>query len=914
MAKILARKSIIEQLQKAGYWARLQELRRLSEAGDKKYSRAAEAFIRSLNRNEKHLEIAIQDDLLMTFDKDAREGLKQANLSMRAEEVSRKRGYDLPPHKSFSCSTNPESVKKRNIALLRSKQRAETSTDPEYRALRKRMMALPVRSYEKQVLDLIERNTYSILVAQTGSGKSTQLPQLILENAIANDGGAGCRVLCVQPRQLAATSLASRVARERCEKLGNSVGYSVRFNNCPPADGGSIKYCTTGILFNILRGGPANLEQFSHIVLDEVHVRDTQIDMVMMLLKRAIEKRQSIGATVPKIISMSATIDVDRFASYFGTKAPDGTVLPAPHLTIPGRTFEVKRHYLEEVAHNIAHSLPPEILSVLLRCDQDTAFFLNNHFKSFDNSDKDKIPSPSEAKILELGEVNVPSGLVSATLLSLLSTTKEGSILAFVPGKQQIQEIILQMKEIGPRLGFDFEDADRFKIIRLHAEFTNEQRELSVPVPQSCRRIIISTDIAETSLTIPDVRFVIDSGKVNQMNFDTEEQLGQLAPRWISKSAALQRAGRAGRTQAGDYYFLGSSKQFDTLRITKSPEITRANLEELCLHAKRAALGTSDSISDLLRQTIEPPSDARIRAALESLKHLQALDDQEELTGLGHILERLDMDPSFGKMVVLGVIFRCLDPMVILASLGPHANLFERYADDIYHNKLMMESRSDFQQGLKSDHMIDINAYRAVRDQDSGLPAAEFARSRYIDFDVFKKSTAAGRQIIAKLRGTKLIPRFRSKRNIFGGKHVNINSDNPHLIKALLVHCLAPNLAVKRAGTSALEIKPGVSVAQRMADHKEETAILAYSRKWATKQIPLGISELTQVRPLAACLLANKLEVEGDKIVLDSWMKFQIKSEGFSREEVSDNLVQQHKLLNDVSTLPFFNTSYTNVM
>jgi HrpA-like RNA helicase len=948
---------IIELLQKAGYWERLLELLKLLEAGDKNFRSSRKSFLESVKSIKEtetssqssiptkkeepsiqssipqkdetslrgsipkkedepfilsSLDVHIQDDLLMTFDKDARKDLKKANKWMKSEEFSRKRKYHLPPQKSLSGVIDPEYLKKRNLELLQSKERAEQSSDKNYKSLRQLMMTLPVRNYGDQVLDIVKNNTYSILVAETGSGKSTQVPQLILEDAVTSGAGAECKILCVQPRQIAATSLASRVADERLERIGETVGYTVRFDSCPPPDAGSIKYCTTGIFLNITKDGPDSLRQFSHIVLDEVHTRDTQLDTTMMLLKRAIEHCQRTGVPVPKVVLMSATVDVDLFASYFSTKTPDGLVLPAPHLFIPGRTFEVKKHYLEEVVHNITHSLPPDVLSVLLR--GDTRFFLNNHFKAFGSPDQEDT-CPPEAEVLELGEVNVPSGLVSAAILSLLATTKEGSILAFVPGMKQIHEVTSQLQELGPRFGFDFEDSDRFKIIRLHSDLRNEQREMSVPTPQSCRRIIISTDIAEASLTIPDVRCVVDSGKVNQMNFDTEQKLGELAPRWISKSSALQRAGRAGRTQAGDYYFLGSSQQFDALRITRSPEIRRSNLEELCLHAKKATLGTSDSISDVLAQTIEPPNEARVRAALDSLIDLKALDDQEEFTGLGHILEQLDMDPAFGKMVVLGVIFRCLDAMVILASLGPRSGFFERPSDGA-HRKRIMKSRSTFQQGLRSDHMILINAYRAVRDQDPGQSAAEFCQSSCLDFSVFKQAASAGRQIMMKLHRAKLIerPLKRDTHSLFGGSNVNINSDNAHLIKALLVHCLSPNLAVKCSGSSIARIKPGVPVTTQTPSQKAETAIFAFSNKWSTKENPLGISELTQVRPLAACLLASKLKLAEDMVVLDSWLGVKIKSEGFSKEEVSQNLIEQHELLNKVSILPFFNTSRTNIM
>lgn len=932
MAKVKARRIVKLQLIEDNLWVRMQKLVNLYKSHPESFDEALQKFNESLKPSPIAATLNIPDDLLFTFDKDAREDLEAANSLIKAE-IPKWQGYSRwRPETGFFAPRRSSDRQKSRTSFM-----DKYLKNPEYTDIESKTMQLPVRRYTTELLKLINNNTYSLCVAETGSGKSTQIPQLILEDAISNGVSANCRVLCIQPRRIAATGLARRVAEERLEPLGQSVGYAVRFDRWTAQNEDNIEYCTTGTLMNILKNGPDSLDQFSHIILDEIHVREVEIDFVMLMLKRAIEHRQINGKPIPKVVLMGATVDVDLFTSYFGTKSPDGTVVPAPHITVPGRSFGVKKHCLEEVLHKITHSIPPDILSSLLQDDDGSANFLNNHFKVFGNLEQSTEQPSALFAAMKLEETSVASGLISATILSLLSTAEQGSLLVFVPGKQQIEDITSQLKTFGPKLGFDFEDANRFKIIWLHSQLSNCSSELSLPVPEGCQRIIIATDIAETSLTIPDVRHVVDSGKCNLNEFSFKNQVRVLAPRWISKSAALQRAGRTGRVQTGHYHFLGSFNRFKTLKEMRSPEIVRSNLGEFCLHLRKAVPDPSVSLAELFAQTLQPPGDDRVSAAVVSLKELQALDDQEQLTGLGHALEELDMDPSSGKMVILGLIFRCLDPMMILASLGSqNRELLKRNVDGIDRTSLH-KSRLAFTQGMDSDHMAKINAFQAVRaemrkietratieyassrDSDNmswdtvtkatvktiaARSTDEFMSSHHIDPKVYHETEMAAQLTMKKLYGSGLFLEKPSKELFptYGGPHTNLNSDNLHLVKALLVHCLSPNLAVKRAGHQNLQISPGTWTTSAVSSlSRSETGVFAYSRKFLNPKTSWGISDITQVRPLAACLLTNKLELKEGDIFLDSWLGFKLQNETWTKEQVSENLIQQHKLLNDVS-------------
>ncbi|OQD64851.1 hypothetical protein PENPOL_c007G02036 [Penicillium polonicum] len=762
---------------------------------------------------------------------------------------------------------------------------------PDFQAFERENLKLPARLFTKQILGVINSNTYSIIDGEVRSGKTTQVPQIILEDAINNSTAVPCRVLCVQSTGSGAVKMARRVARERSGKLGDTTFHGVPPDHIARLPWGSIRYCSRQDLLRILKDGPSTLKQFSHIILNEAQLHGFNINVGMMLLKRFVEQRKSIGASVPKVILMGSFPHIDRLCSYFGTKTTDGTLLPAPHVTIP-KVFPVEKYYLEEVMDNIAHSLTPEIIEPLLHKDKGTQLFLDSHFKLFEKLEP--------VKVNRLGKEIVPCGLISATLLSLLSTTKTGSIIVFVPMSSYARRVIKQITKFGPKLGFDFADKDRFRIIRLHSKMTEEDRaEIHLGIPPGCRRLIISRE--RSHFTIPDVRYVVDSGK--SMN----NGLTNKGINWISGTVASLRAERAGRVQAGEYYFIGAKKCFDSLPGTTSTTTTasHSDLQQACLLVKRATSGTSLSIAELFAQTSEPPQESSVCAAVDDLKELQLLDEQEELTALGHILVDLNIDPCLGKMVALGIIFQCLDPMLILASLGWNPNLFPGMlsSPDPGPGPGVGESfiRSVNESGY---HVAITNTLAAIRQKlhkEGELPAFENKVPKDYMSEIYHTVTPKIEPIIRRLIAAQIIPADKSSGDgaSFSCESLNTNSKNEALIKTLLLQCLPSNLAVKSFGYTAIKFKSGEIVERDPNYSASKNYIMAYNFGSVRASKPHGMIQKTQVNPLAACLLGSKIEQEENNVILDSWVKIKPQSVESKGDELAKDLVQTHKVFNE---------------
>ncbi|OQE11528.1 hypothetical protein PENVUL_c002G04144 [Penicillium vulpinum] len=858
------------------------------------------------------IHLPIQHNLLSTVNEDARNVLVYANRDMLWEEGSgRREDQSLPRRNRLD---NPNYVAKRTEMLLRLQHRADTRGHPGFRAMRKKNLGLPVRRFTEQILGVINSNSYSIIDGGSRSGKTTQVPQIILDHAVNNSTGVSCRILCVQLQEKRAVSISRRVASERFEKLGDTTNfYSVRgpHDDLPPLPGGNITYCSRNSLLSLLKNGPSSLENFSHVILDDVQLRGFDIDVGMMLLKRFVEQRKSIGASAPKIILMGSIIDIDGLCSYFGTKTTDDMLLPAPHVTIPGNS-PVKKNYLEEVIGKISHSLTPDILSPLLYGDNDTKEFLNSHFKLFDESDSIEKPKAPTAKINRLGKEPVPCGLVSATVLSLFSTTKTGSILVIVPGITHIQSVVKQIIAFGRNLGLDFTNKDRFRIIKLHAKTSNfEDVMLDHGIPRGCRRLIISTPGG--NFKFQDVSYVVDSGKSNHENHEERTHLVQnlrlWGVDWISQTVAAEHAECAGSLQAREYYFLGAKKCFDSLPITSplSTRAARSDLQQACLHVKRATSGTSLSIAKLLAQTYEPPQESSVCAAVDGLKELQALDEQEELTTLGRVLVNLNMDPYFGKMVTLGVVFQCLDPMLILASLGWDPRLALRSPsppDQSYAGVGVSPSLSVARLGY---HISIVNTFGAIRDmlhKKGKLPAFKNEFCKDYMSRVYHTAIPEIERIIGKMSAARIIPQESFRRDEvsgFSSSNLNANSNNEDLIKAVLLQCLSSKLAVKSTGDRAFKFKSG-EIAQGV---QNRSSIMACNFGSVSESMPYGMKQCSNLNPLAACLVGNKIEQEGDDIVMDSWVKIELQTTENTENEVARNLVQTHRVLGEALRTAF---------
>lgn len=271
----------------------------------------------------------------------------------------------------------------------------------------------------------------------------------------------------------------------------------------------------------------------------------------------------------------------------------------------------------------------------------------------------------------EVLDAEIPAYLIAMTISHIIKTTPpSGAILCFLSGWEDMQEVQRQLINMAP-LGIDYNDTNKYRIHVLHSTLPSiSQQEVFEPLPDpGMRKIILATNIAETSITIQDVVHVVDSAKVKETNYDPTKRMTTLLPTWISASSLKQRAGRAGRVQEGQYFCMMSQQRRELLDSFSIPEMLRSDLQEICLHIK--SVDSSTKIASVLAEAIQPPDQLSVSDALTQLTSLGALDRNENLTPLGRVLATLPVEPSFGRCLILSCVFRCLDPVLTLcASLG----------------------------------------------------------------------------------------------------------------------------------------------------------------------------------------------------------------------------------------------------
>lgn len=811
-----------------------------------------------------------------------------------------------------------DELKERNWLL---KQRLSFYLQDENQVdLRNKKAALPMNQHGTKVLDLVNNNVYSIIVGATGSGKTTQVPQILLEDAIAKGQGAACNIICTQPRRIAATSVARRVADERVEKLQESIGYHVRFDARPPRPGGSVTYCTTGILLQRLQHHPDEvMDCNSHLVVDEVHERDMQIDFLLILLKKIITRRRAQGKTVPRVVLMSATMDTELFAAYFKTEGPGKGSIECPSLSVPGRTFPVKERYLDEIVKDLRAISPSSELQAMYLdrdskdyLDSEESYRVNNPtsgLQEISNTSRDEVSvidwkrerkfssEDSTTDVLnEKENALIPFGLVACTIAHIAKTSREGAILVFLPGLAEIIKVEETLKSYN--FGVDFAEESKFKMFMLHSSISTSQNTVFEPVPEGCRKIILTTNIAETSVTIPDVQYVVDTGKLREKQYDQTRRISQLLCTWISKSNAKQRAGRAGRVQNGNYYALYTKQRYDSLRAIGLPELLRVDLQEICLNIKAQAFNTP--IRDFLAEAIEPPSASAVDASVVNLEALDALTDEEEITPLGRLLSSLPVHPSLGKMIVLGIIFRCLDPMLILGAASAERPLF---LNPLGARHEAHEAKLSFIEGSGSDHIAILNAVRTlrrVRDDQGERTMRDHAHRNFLHGNAFKTIDSTAKQILDILIQAGLVPPTRRiVDSQFGDPTLNENSWKVPLIKALVLAGSHPNLAVSTGGRafrtpgerSAIVHPSSVNALreQNRGDRDKIESTPRYGTMYSYSTMArsndattLFLRDTTESTPLMATLFGGKLQrnaERGNIVEVDGWLPFYVTSQ-----------------------------------
>ncbi|MCE1271630.1 MAG: ATP-dependent RNA helicase HrpA [Acinetobacter sp.] len=547
---------------------------------------------------------------------------------------------------------------------------------------------LPVTQYADRLIDAIQKHQVIIVAGETGSGKTTQLPQIAM---LAGRGLTGM-IGHTQPRRLAARSVSQRIAEEVGQKLGEAIGFKIRFNEQGSQDS-IVRLMTDGILLAELTNDRF-LSKYDTIIIDEAHERSLNIDFIMGYLKQLLPKRPDL-----KVIVTSATLDVNRFSQYFND---------APIFEVEGRSFPVEVRYR-----------PISELSII-------------------GSDDDEFDDFEE---------NLPRAVVQAVEECFADAEGKGhpehaDILIFASTEQEIRELQETLQKYGPR---------HTEVLPLYARLAlAEQQKIFSPSGKG-RRIIIATNVAETALTVPNIRYVIDSGFARISRYNYRSRVQRLPIEAISQAAANQRKGRCGRIAAGVCIRLYSEEDFLSRPEFTEPEIKRTNLASVILQMQSLGLGSLEDFD-----FIEPPDFRLVNDGRKLLIELGALSERKnDLTKVGQMMARMPIDPRLARMLIGGAHFGVLKETLIIVSALAIQDPRERPADkqmqaDQKH-ALFKEADSDFLFYLKL-----WNTLQTSPDTQSENKRRQFARQHFLSWLRLREWKQTHQQLVELAEGLKL--------------------------------------------------------------------------------------------------------------------------------------------------------------
>ena len=576
--------------------------------GKKKKKLDLETFLKeteSKPKKKKNEDNDNDEEELTTKNKDKQKSKNKSKrhnseLESESEEIVKnkkekeKRNKRREEKNNSSNSSDTEVLKKEDIDVTIKEEKINKFTgqiysDDYYKLLKKRK-SLPVWSSRKQILDLVEKNRIVIIQGETGSGKTTQIPQFLL------DAGYYGGIVCTQPRRVAAMSIAKRVSQEMEVELGEQVGYTVRFDD-KTSKNTLIKYVTDGLLLKEATTDHT-LKKYQIIIIDEAHERTLATDILFGFLKELMEKRKEL-----KLIIMSATFDIEKFQNYFD----------APLAIIKGRTYPVDIIYL--------------------------------------SSPTDDYVDCAVKKVIQIHKEEKP-----------------GDILLFLTGEEEIESACQQIRDGIEELGDEVGYANVIPIYSTLPPYLQEK--IFEPPPETNprgikgRKIVVATNIAESSITIDGIVYVVDPGFTKQKVFNPRGKMESLLINIISKENADQRAGRAGRTKPGKCYRLYTEESYEKeLKKSSIPEILRSNITSVVLNLLK--LGINDLVHF---DFIDPPAPETMMRAIEMLNYLGAMDDDGKLTELGSQMNQFPLEPELSKMVLAGVKYKCINDMLTLAA------------------------------------------------------------------------------------------------------------------------------------------------------------------------------------------------------------------------------------------------------
>ncbi|WP_432257463.1 ATP-dependent RNA helicase HrpA [Cupriavidus sp. TMH.W2] len=460
--------------------------------------------------------------------------------------------------------------------------------------------ALPVSARRDEIAAALLASQVVIVSGETGSGKTTQLPKICLSIGRGPGREGGGLIGHTQPRRIAATSTAKRIAQELGTPLGEHVGYQVRFNDTM-SSGASVKLMTDGILLAETQNDPL-LRAYDTLIIDEAHERSLNIDFLIGYLRQILPKRPDL-----KVIITSATIDAQRFAQHFASGDK-----PAPVIEVSGRLYPVEVRY-RPITGDVAAAGAP------------------------------RSPQARERDLYD--------GIVDA--VDELCRAGPGDVLVFLPGEREIREAAEALRKHHP---------PHTEILPLFARLSVQEQE-RVFKPSNARRIVLATNVAETSLTVPGIRYVVDTGLARVKRYSYRNKVEQLQVESISQAAANQRAGRCGRVANGICIRLYEETDFSGRPRFTDPEILRSSLAAVILRMKALRLTDIESFP-----FIEPPLGRAVADGYQLLQELGAVDDANQLTGTGRQLAKLPLDPRVARMILAAREHQCLREVLVIAS------------------------------------------------------------------------------------------------------------------------------------------------------------------------------------------------------------------------------------------------------